>query len=313
MRILTVDDDPVILDMVPVIFRDTGHAEVTTAESGQAALDLLGYGEARFDCILLDIAMPQMSGIELCQRIRARPEYAFTPIIMLTGQQDQPSIEGAFAAGATDYITKPFEIRNVVDRVQIAERMLKNTDQALALNPVDMDPDTADGEHPFTISDPLFITDAEQMIQPFSLGNYLAQLSRRRIDECFVFAVTIANIKDLYDFCSTKEFAVALSEVSDVISQSIQSTRQMNAYMGDGAFVSISAQEISDLWPEIATTMQEKLDASAAVYDDGRAMEITLSVGRPLHPNASSNTRVKRTFDRAIARSRPPGQSRLRR
>lgn len=109
-RILAVDDDPFIRELLPKVAARVGCPDVTVAGSGRRALALIAAQPRRFDCLLLDISMPDMDGITLCARIRAQPGYHSTPIIMLTAMTDTDHLQRAFAAGATDYTTKPFDI-----------------------------------------------------------------------------------------------------------------------------------------------------------------------------------------------------------
>ncbi|MEP2427951.1 MAG: response regulator, partial [Tateyamaria sp.] len=81
MRILAVDDDPFIRELLPVVFREADYPYLTLADSGAAALDLLNSTKEHFDCLLLDIEMPEMDGITLCRRVRSMEAYQDTPIL----------------------------------------------------------------------------------------------------------------------------------------------------------------------------------------------------------------------------------------
>jgi CheY-like chemotaxis protein len=105
MRFLVVDDDPIVLKLIPMVLRQEGHEDIRVASTGMAALGILSNAIDPFDAILLDIEMPEMNGIDVCARIRQMPGYRSIPIIMLTARSDTGSIESAFSAGANDYIT----------------------------------------------------------------------------------------------------------------------------------------------------------------------------------------------------------------
>ena len=104
--IMFVDDDPEILNLYGGMFRRRGY-EVLTAEESERALEMLK--ESTPDLLLLDVMMPEINGIELCQRIRALPGYEQTPVIILSAYSDTGIIEQAFAAGANDYVLKPID------------------------------------------------------------------------------------------------------------------------------------------------------------------------------------------------------------
>lgn len=112
VRILVVDDDAVLLELAGYSLESIG-ATVRRAPNGEAALAL--YQEERPDLVLCDVLMPAMDGYEVCRCIRAMAE---TPVILLTGRTEQEDIEEGMAAGATDFLTKPFVVRVLQQRVQ---------------------------------------------------------------------------------------------------------------------------------------------------------------------------------------------------
>lgn len=116
MRMLVVDDEVEIADMLAEYFRMEGY-DVATANDGAAALEAVSAsrsGRGAFDIILLDVNMPNMDGFEVCRRIR---EHLSCPIIFLTARvEDVDQIDG-FAAGADDYVLKPFSLEVLGRRV----------------------------------------------------------------------------------------------------------------------------------------------------------------------------------------------------
>jgi DNA-binding response OmpR family regulator len=101
--VLAVDDSPTYLNSLGAQLRGDGH-EVIQAQSGKEALEVLAGGSP--DCILLDMLMPQVSGEELCRRIKDTPAWRPIPVIMLTGRDDEEAILESFNAGADDYVAK---------------------------------------------------------------------------------------------------------------------------------------------------------------------------------------------------------------
>ncbi len=84
------------------------------------------------DLVLLDIVMPEIDGIEACARIRSDARYADVPIIMVTSLDDMDSLANAFVAGATDYITKPFNRVELLARVRSALKLKAELDRRRA-------------------------------------------------------------------------------------------------------------------------------------------------------------------------------------
>ncbi len=114
-KILIVDDEPNILLSLKFLLQQAGF-EVYTAKDGQAALDALQ--SQVVDLMLLDVMLPNKSGYEVCQAVRANPAWSQVKIIMLTARGREIDREKGEALGADDYITKPFATRDVVARVQ---------------------------------------------------------------------------------------------------------------------------------------------------------------------------------------------------
>lgn len=112
--VLVVDDEAEIRDVLRG--RLVANYRVVTADSGTSALALVE--RERPEAVLADVSMPGMSGFELCRRLRARPEMRQVPIVLLTALGSvEDKLEG-FDAGADDYVTKPFSLREVEARVR---------------------------------------------------------------------------------------------------------------------------------------------------------------------------------------------------
>ena len=105
-RILIAEDDGSAASLIETLLRRVGY-EVTVARDGVEALRLLEEGPAP-DVLLLDWMLPEASGLEICKRVRERWDPLMLPILMVTAKTDADSIAEAFAAGASDYLTKPF-------------------------------------------------------------------------------------------------------------------------------------------------------------------------------------------------------------
>ncbi len=103
--VLAVDDSKTMRDMVSFTLRGAGYS-VVEADNGVSALNVLK-GQ-KVDLIITDINMPQMDGITLVKNVRGLPQYAGTPILVLTTEADQTKKDEGRAAGATGWIVKPF-------------------------------------------------------------------------------------------------------------------------------------------------------------------------------------------------------------
>ncbi len=115
INILIVDDEPVNQTVVRN-FLSTGLFTLTSALNGKEALDLIN--RRSYDMVLLDIMMPQMSGFEVCRRIRQKYQPNELPVIMITARDQVRDLVEGLSTGANDYITKPFDKDEFLARIK---------------------------------------------------------------------------------------------------------------------------------------------------------------------------------------------------
>jgi len=128
--VFVVDDDAAVRDALKFLLRSVGHA----AEAFASATDFLdAYRDDRPGCLVLDIRMPGMSGLELQEQLVQRR--SILPIIFITGHGDVPMAVEAMQAGAMDFIQKPFRDQDLLDRInQALEKDVKNREALGELN-----------------------------------------------------------------------------------------------------------------------------------------------------------------------------------
>jgi DNA-binding response OmpR family regulator len=119
VRVLAVDDDPIILRLLQLNLELEGF-EVLTAGDGIAGLEVIR--RERPEVVLLDVMMPNLDGFQVCRSVRADddPTVASTPIVILSARAQEADVEAGMAAGADAYVTKPFdplELVGLVDRL----------------------------------------------------------------------------------------------------------------------------------------------------------------------------------------------------
>ena len=113
--VLVVDDDPVIQKLLQVNFEMEGYA-VITAGDGEEGLQRAR--NDRPDVVLLDIMMPKMNGLEVATAMKADESTAGIPVILLSAKAQSSDIQAGMEAGADDYVTKPFDPLELLDRVR---------------------------------------------------------------------------------------------------------------------------------------------------------------------------------------------------
>ena len=112
--VVIAEDDADIRDLLVFKLMQDGFA-VTAVGDGPAALDAVAAKHP--DLVILDVMMPGMSGLDVCQRLRSEQATKNLPVILLTARAQEADIESGFGVGADDYVTKPFSPRELLSRV----------------------------------------------------------------------------------------------------------------------------------------------------------------------------------------------------
>ena len=134
--VLVVDDEPQILRVMRASLPIRGY-EVLTASSGEEALNQLSKQVP--DLVILDLAMPEMSGLEVCRRVR---EFSAVPIIVLSAKGSESDKVSALDLGADDYVTKPFGMDELLARSRaVLRRLSTTTDRVVSVGDVTIDID----------------------------------------------------------------------------------------------------------------------------------------------------------------------------
>ena len=113
-RILLVDDSPSVTFMVKRMLVEGGY-EVMTATDGEGALRLAIQEQPSL--ILLDVILPKLNGFEVCRQLKATPQTAHIPVVMITSKTKDKDRRWGIEQGADDYITKPFDSRDLLSVV----------------------------------------------------------------------------------------------------------------------------------------------------------------------------------------------------
>ncbi len=162
-QLLAVDDDPLILDYLTDLFKDLP-LDITTVANPLRFWDNLK--ETQPDLVLLDVDMPDVTGLELCRLIRADADWAELPVVMLTGTVRPADVSSLFAAGADDYVAKPVvgpelisRIDNRLERVRLLRRIKERDELTGIRNRAAFESDYAE-----------LVKRARQVEQPVSLA-----------------------------------------------------------------------------------------------------------------------------------------------
>lgn len=309
MKILAVDDDELTLSILPILLADSGYNDVTICTSPEEALLKIESGEHSYDCFFFDISMPFIHGIELCKRVRSLSGYKETPIIMLTALSDKSDIDEAFAAGATDYVTKPFDVTEIGARAHVADKLNAARKTALKRRTIDA-PATAEyaltAKLPFL--DPQKFENVDGAVGYDAITNYVSTLSRTGLDKSNFFAVKIDQAEQIHAKANRLEFTYALTEVASAIATTLRPKGFfLISYAGSGNFLCVSQSVCFDTDEgaefKLQCAIDGAIDEEQLTYDNGDQMEISVSVGKSLRPGVCSYQKTNRIFRTSIARA----------
>lgn len=114
-KILLAEDEESLLRLETILLSSKGY-RVTAVTEGRAALASIDAD--RPDIVILDIMLPDMDGLDVCRMIRANPQTASIPVIILTAKKNSNDVAAGLAAGANAYVTKPFKTAAVIDSIE---------------------------------------------------------------------------------------------------------------------------------------------------------------------------------------------------
>jgi DNA-binding response OmpR family regulator len=137
-NVLVVDDDPTVSDVVRRYLEHAGYHVTLAADGAHALAD---FHKVRPELVILDLMLPGVDGLEVCRRIRQRPEHV--PIIMLTALGEEMDRIAGLQLGADDYVTKPFSPRELVLRAQAVLRRFQPAQVPAPIRDGDLEVDPA--------------------------------------------------------------------------------------------------------------------------------------------------------------------------
>ena len=204
-KILIVEDSPSMRKVLRLMLKGLGYGEVSEAQDGAEALERMRYQS--FDLLISDWNMPNMSGLELLESVRAQPDTADVAVIMSTSRNDKQDVMAAVKAGANNYISKPFKAEQLQAKIEqvmsrrAREQELRKIDEVLtnaANNAMQMDADgAAEGGDV-----PSFAIFVEQTIDPDQLKEIdngdTARLLLCKVDAFTKVSGHIANVQMRY-------------------------------------------------------------------------------------------------------------------
>jgi len=297
MRILAVDDDPIILTLLVEVLRAAGFTDVVTAESGADALRAIDTTDTAFDCFLLDIQMPEMDGIELVQKIRGYKAYETTPVLMITAMSQRKYIDAAFAAGASDYITKPFEIGEVHARL----RLVSSLAETRRAGGIPEHHEEIATDRPVDLARRVKLHDVDGFIDYLAMENYLLQVSRISLIGMRTFGVIIPEMKRILAQSTPYEYESVVADMAEAISDTLKPQSFFAAHAGGGEFICVLLNCNSFDGDDFNHRLNETITEMDLHYSNGAPMSLRAVVGDDFSLKLKSPKGVSQTLVQALA------------
>ncbi|WP_322868098.1 PleD family two-component system response regulator [Aquicoccus sp. G2-2] len=246
MKIIAVDDDEVSLNLLKNCLSEGGYNELTLMSAPDDALKDIKNADTAYDCILLDVEMPGKNGIQLCADIRKIARYRNTPILMITRLKNHVAVKQAFANGATDYITKPYQFFEVLTRIKVAERLVQERqaaiDSYMAVQNIEKSK-RMQNKTPLThLPDPAMAAEQFQVtgdnILSFSVfRNYLEQATRD--DDCKInlVAMKVTKADQIFTKTNAADFVSFLRAGADAMRCHFSPEKSFVTHAGNGMFL----------------------------------------------------------------------------
>lgn len=304
MKILIVDDEPLFLELMQVTLQELGYEDISLALSAKDAFANIDAAPNPFDCILLDIQMPEVNGIELCAGIRGLPDYSATPILMVTAMTEKHYINRAFQAGANDYVTKPIEPIEIKARMNMVKRLLSERNQAVWLHNQLHEAEAAFGMQ-IAFDEPCILPEVQWVLPMSSLENYVLRLGNMRMFSTVALGFHIENGPTIFSKSRGMEFVDCLSEVALAISEVLPRSPSFLSYAGSGDFCAV-IPKLSQLDPSFLG-MRINDSLSQLTHNSCGAFEVPqVRVGRPQSNGLLSFRDPASVLTRAIEDARTP-------
>lgn len=302
MKILAVDDDAIILEILSESIQSFSTHQVEFAKSGEEALVKIASSSSPYDCFLLDIQMPSMTGIELCAKIREKPDYVETPIVMVTAMSEKRYIDNSFIAGATDYVTKPFDLIELKARLNVAEKLSKAVESSHQTARYNVDPIAApvSGEGFHKVSDVIPILDVNGVLTTSTFMNYLGQMKRGQFFRTSFLAVKVVNIEAIHSHSVGDEFQDLIFDIAEAVSSVLRQFGGIITYFGSGIFCCAINSNAPVSFGDLPTKLEDAVYSLYLCYGNGTPVSVEFTIGAPVSSGFFAKSSAAELIQKAV-------------
>jgi diguanylate cyclase (GGDEF)-like protein len=294
--ILIVDDVSKNLQVVGAMLDEVGYA-TTFATSGKQAIERVK--TANPDLILLDLMMPEINGLQVCEHLKADPLHAEIPIIFLTASNDSQHLLQAFGQGAVDYVTKPYKAPELLARVK-THLELKYTRDELKKALVELE----------TLATTDSLTGISNRRHLLTLAEREFQRAQRYRHPFSILMLDIDHFKSINDTYGHATGDEALKLMADVTRNALRQVDIFGRFGGEEFVVFLPETPLPDA-VTVADRIREAI-ASVSVAMDDAAIRMTVSIGVATYQTEEPNldTLLMRA-DKALYEAKQRGRDRV--
>ena len=294
--ILVVDDTIRNLQLVIEILDDYGYS-TTFANNGKQALERIQLTKP--DLILLDLMMPDMSGLEVCQAVKADEVYTDLPIIFLTASSEQNDLVKAFNEGAVDYITKPFKKYELLARVKTHLELKQTRDKLLAAY-LHLEQ--------LVLTDPLTgVPNRRYLLQA---GEQEFSRTRRYQRPLSIMMIDIDYFRNINNDYGHDVGDKALKLVATTIQQCLRSVDGFGRFGGEEFVVLLPETKIEDALSVAERIRQSVAQISMELKSIHRQITVSIGVADFINTDESLDQLLKRA-DQALFKAKDQGRNQI--
>ncbi|MDO9529436.1 MAG: diguanylate cyclase [Syntrophales bacterium] len=303
MKILIAEDETISRMILIRTLENRGY-EVLSARDGQEGWEIFQKEKEDISIAILDWMMPGMNGLELCKRIKEAVTSHYVYVIFLTGKKDIENIVEGLEAGADDYLTKPFDRRELFSRIEVGQRIV---DLERALN------ESNRKLHQMAVTDSLTgIFNRRAILE--RLGDELSRAGREKIPLCLIM-LDIDHFKRVNDEYGHIVGDNVLVEVVNRVKSQLRSYDIMGRYGGEEFLLGVPGAN-----PEAGRKIAEKLRTCICERPfeiDDKRLNVSISLGvTSIVPSRDGNTNdfievMIKTADDALYKAKETGRNRV--